>query len=428
MSDAHAQAMREEAEAAHRVKQAEAFQQDYQLNYQPLREMGYDGTNGGNKQQQTFFRFDFPEYGYDTNCPMHVICRAFYQGGVMRNLFLHTDVKIFTLMALVAKVFLPRLQQHKIAEVWINSLENFDVDDLKVMASMMAFFFVFYNGHCYARFQSCYNRVLSISNHCAGFYAWVTGHLYTDEAAMNNLCRYVLLLFHVVLAEIKPENEEKEWSELWDLLLKRNIITPHEAAVMSQRIFERQMPSAVAAQWGMRECHAVIESKVLPPPVAGKVGAMFFTLIDLTRDLRGYVKMPVPEMYYQMLNMLMYVYLMALILNIQPMEEGTVPFMHNIWNTVVDLCTMYSFFCLRELSVLLADPFGEDLCDINLNWYVVNSYNTARSMLISAKKFNEQMKVENHQRHEASEDLTLGEEPGANECQRSIAMMARRAH
>lgn len=126
------------------------------------------------------------------------------------------------------------------------------------------------------------------------------------------------------------------------------------------------------------------EDGAVPAPVAAFLYRSLEGLMHGLHALKGTIRMPVALAYFQLENLFVYVFVIAVALK-QPYEAalldsleatgsaasgaairrfGLVRFMASTFVTEV------TFLGIRELSIMLADPFGDDAVDLKLDRYL----------------------------------------------------------
>jgi predicted membrane chloride channel (bestrophin family) len=232
------------------------------------------------------------------------------------------------------------------------------VEDVPQLAQLITFIIVFYNSVCYARFLEAY----AVTNRCHSatltLCAAAVGTMRTAGGSYN-VARYALALFHLSVYEARGELS-------WETLRVRQLLSAAEEAALARAAGE--CPSDTVLAWLLEEVRlAWQDGATLPPPLGAQVSGLVCALAAQLHQLKGVVRMPVPFAYFSLLNLYVYVFCIAVAIANAHDESEDGSFVRF---AVATVATELTFLGIRELSIMLADPFGEDHVDLKLDRYL----------------------------------------------------------
>jgi len=289
---------------------------------------------------------ELSDHRYDPERPWQY---AFaWSDGVLRPLLRRVD---FWAIFVCAAVLRWSMQRYRF-ETGLDHM----VDDVPQFAQLIIFLLVFYNGVCYNRFLEAYK----VTNLCAvgttSLVSCAVGMMRTAGGS-HNLARFVLALFHLAVYEGRGAIS-------WETLRVRQLLTDVEV----ERLRDRggDCPSDIVLTWALEEVRLAWEGDALPPPVASQVCGQLSALMHNLHSLKSIIRMPVALAYFQLENLFVYVFVIAVALKEahDDLDANIVRFLFSLFVTEV------TFFGIRELSIMLADPFGDDAVDLKLDRYL----------------------------------------------------------
>lgn len=246
------------------------------------------------------------------------------------------------------------------------------MENLDEFKAVLAFFMVYFNVTCFNRFWCQYEtmmRALQQTNHVLSL---SLGMLSSDPASLLRLVRYVVALNYTFVWTIW----EKDDTSI-AMARSQQVFTAEEATELESCIH----PDNTVHAWVVKELNLQRIAGSLPPPVMSSVVTTVEQIKESWAEIGAHERMPIPQSYFYVLNLMTYVYLMADMLTenaIPRNERGDLEVILGVW------VTQFAFFLIRELGLLLADPWGEDFCDLNVESVLDEILESADELLMHA--------------------------------------------
>ena len=245
---------------------------------------------------------------------------------------------------------------------------------VSVPTTMMIFFLVFYSSQCYARYFQLYSHCVGIGGASMCWVGLVRLHLTDNTNAQWNCVRYNLAAAHLLYYSLSGGRLS---DEEWRVIRRRDLLTEEECAQVGS--FDGFKPFLLI-YWAMREVKSQLRAHVRgSDPVAAAFEWDEFQRIAF--ELRGHcsqianlIKQPVPWAYFHLLNVMVYIVLSLVAYILVPLAKWPVTMF-----TYVIICLI--FLGLKNLAVSMADPFGEEVTDFQIEKYLAGMYNHALSHL-----------------------------------------------
>jgi len=247
------------------------------------------------------------------------------------------------------------------------------------------FFLTFYNGNCYARYQSLYTACCDLMDATLLFVREMTITFKEPETWKHRLQATKWLLAAVDLFFMGVCGNKlnmKEWTEV----VKKGLLTKPEAQLLLKYPGPEVVP--ILTTWVMIAIGDALELPTFHERrdpawtcVRGQKIAHLHNRLDLlmSKLMKSYrlisetMAQPIPFAYWHLMNLVFSLnfLLLALIL---------ASFQH--WLTIVPFSmALMTFMGLREVSNQLADPFGDDIVDFPLAKYLDYTFDHAVCLL-----------------------------------------------
>jgi len=241
-----------------------------------------------------------------------------------------------------------------------------------VTGSLMTFFVVFYNGNVFSRYNKFYDLTKNLNENCLNVVMMLTREV-SDQRLKRKLVRMILASCFLFFFERTPveESEDKgsegnisnaEWAELVRLgLLDRK----QEARLKEHCLVlgKNAMPSLVLLHWSMKlyrlDPRFEVES-------CSELEKAYWDVRRMQDDVVEMLELPMPWQYFHIMNVMMMLNLMLWAYSFA-LEESH-------FASVIFLFVAAIFMGIRELSVALADPYGDDAADFPLNEWMNQLY------------------------------------------------------
>eukprot|EP00928_Gymnodinium_smaydae_P066007 TRINITY_DN4906_c0_g1_i2.p1 TRINITY_DN4906_c0_g1~~TRINITY_DN4906_c0_g1_i2.p1 ORF type:complete len:392 (+),score=65.00 TRINITY_DN4906_c0_g1_i2:48-1223(+) len=251
----------------------------------------------------------------------------------------------------------------------------------RITGALMTFFVVFYNGNVFSRYTKLYELTKNMNEHCL-----IVTSLFCKEVkdihVVRKLARMVLAACFLFFFERTPDESPtavgsismEEWNQLVGLGL-----IEHDELMMLQKhcreLGKRAIPSFMILQWTMKLYRYRIDRM-------HDIDKAVYDLRKCQQEIIELLELPMPFQYFHimnlmlMLNLCLWAYSLAL-------EDSYI-------GNVIFLTVQIMFQGLRELSVALADPYGEDAVDFPLNEWMSELYVRVSSLV------EDEWKMEDH--------------------------------
>ena len=262
-------------------------------------------------------------------------------------------------------------------------------------ASLLIFVAVFYSGQCYNRFFQMYSHCVGISAATMVWVGLVKLHIPTLDAEFEeaegrsspdpldhpsalhwNACRFVLAASHVLYYTFDGGKMEPDD---WETLRARKLLNVYE--IETVRKYNGYKPFLLI-YWGLVEVRHQLKEDGAVDDRWRAEGYNHFQ--ELAIELRAHcgqltnlLRQPVPWAYYHLVN-LMTVLVLALV------GYGFVGTAHMSLTSIAFAVVCLTTIGLKELAVAMADPFGDDVIDFQLEKFLAAMYQNALAHLEDA--------------------------------------------
>jgi len=255
-------------------------------------------------------------------------------------------------------------------DVTHNHLPRLDWRAGSVTTSLLIFFIVFYGSQSYGRFYTLYGHCIGIGGGCMEWTSLVKLHLMDDPNAQWNASRHVLAAMHLLyfgLRDVGPTVGIDE--DEWNTIRSRNLLSEEEIeTVKKYKGFKPFLP----VHWAMLEAEAQLRARsgdsaaatLLLQQMQGKA----FAFRGHCGQIVNLLKQPVPFPYFHLLSLMLILPLIIV---------GSILVPQGSWylTLTIDFVICLVLLGLKEVAVCLADPFGDDSVDFNVDVFLQAAYN-----------------------------------------------------
>lgn len=263
-------------------------------------------------------------------------------------------------------------------EEWTQSASDRQLPKLSWKAgalttSLLIFFIVFYGSQSYSRFYTLYGHCIGLGGATMEWTALVKLHLIPEPGARWNAVRYILAAMHVMyfgLRDVGPTAGVDE--EEWETIRTRQLLTPGEVdTIKAYKGFKPFLP----VHWAMMEAekqlriadHSDSKSETL---MLQQLQEKAFAFRGHCGQIHNLLQQPVPFPYFHILNLMLVITLTIVAYILVP--EGD-------WYLTLFIQFIASLVLLglKEVAICLADPFGDDAVDFNVDVFLQAAYKNA---------------------------------------------------
>jgi predicted membrane chloride channel (bestrophin family) len=244
---------------------------------------------------------------------------------------------------------------------------------LSVPTGLLAFFVVFFNGHCYTRFLSFYGATTGMMGATQELIELIAVHLADEPEARWDAIRYAVS--SILLTYMKVEqtgNDRKETTisqEEWESLLSHihaadatfpPLLTYHEVSMLIKHgntFVPLHAWTIRALKYGFSRGDVGVHSTTF--------AAAEDCVLRIRRSIaliNNTLAMPIPLAYFHMLNLIMYVNYTLMAFSFTQIEPRL--------SSIFMFIALIIFTGLREMSAALSNPFGEDDVDFPIKQYM----------------------------------------------------------
>lgn len=232
-----------------------------------------------------------------------------------------------------------------------------------ITGSLMTFFVVFYNGNVFARYNKLYELTKNMNESCLYAVSIISREI-SDKNLVRKLTRMLLASAFLFFFERTESSDDgnisaREWNQLKNL----GLLNDEETELLKDHCKKLgrhcSMPSFMLIQWSMR----------LYRKKSARLGELEKTYWMIRRcqdDVVELMELPMPFQYFHIMNLMMMLNLTlwAYSLALEPSYFASIIFMF----------VQLVFQGIRELSVALSDPYGDDEADFPLDDWMTQLY------------------------------------------------------
>eukprot|EP00928_Gymnodinium_smaydae_P066006 TRINITY_DN4906_c0_g1_i1.p1 TRINITY_DN4906_c0_g1~~TRINITY_DN4906_c0_g1_i1.p1 ORF type:complete len:373 (+),score=65.17 TRINITY_DN4906_c0_g1_i1:70-1119(+) len=242
----------------------------------------------------------------------------------------------------------------------------------RITGTLMTFFIVFYNGKVFDRYARLYKLTKDMNEHCLIVTSYLCREI-RDVHLVRKLVRMVMaacfLFFFERTPDLSPTSVGCISQEEWAQLVALGLLEPddlHAVQKHCKELGKRAIPSFILIQWIMKLYRCRIDRM-------HNVDMSLYNLRKCQQEIIETLELPMPFHYFHlmnlmiMLNLSLWAYALAL-------EDSYI-------GNVIFLALQVMFQGLRELSVNLADPYGDDAVDFPLDQWMSELYVRASSLV-----------------------------------------------
>eukprot|EP00928_Gymnodinium_smaydae_P096932 TRINITY_DN8664_c0_g1_i1.p1 TRINITY_DN8664_c0_g1~~TRINITY_DN8664_c0_g1_i1.p1 ORF type:complete len:390 (+),score=97.53 TRINITY_DN8664_c0_g1_i1:264-1433(+) len=232
----------------------------------------------------------------------------------------------------------------------------------QITGPLMTFFVVFYNGNVFARYQLLYELSRNMNENCLYIVSIADKEL-KNKALLRKLarlllCSTILFFFERTRCNTGGHLSPKEWEQLLNI----GLVTPAECRHLKEHTKKAEpysFPSFLVLHWSMKLYRS--HSNRIPD-----LDKSYFAVRKCQEEVMEVMDLPMPFQYFHimnfmlMLNLFLWSYALAL-------DDS-------VFAPLIYFFAQLMFQGLRELSVALSDPFGDDDTDFPLNEWMTQLY------------------------------------------------------
>jgi len=251
----------------------------------------------------------------------------------------------------------------------------------KLMAGMqylMTFFITFYNSQCFERFKTLYPLCNELVNSTIRFTQEMTTSLPDPSLDMHRtaMSKYLLV---VVFEYFMMVTGGKPTPDNWKMLKRKGLLTEAEAEMLS--MFPGGKATFVVTTWVLQILRHALEQDVMwiegksqqTMHVYNRHNQHMTTLLGACLRIGDLMAMPIPFVYYHLMNVILTLNIMLLIL---------LPALFRTYMTVFPASVaLLIYMGLREVAAALADPFGQDPTDFPIAAFINQGFDHAICIL-----------------------------------------------
>jgi len=239
--------------------------------------------------------------------------------------------------------------------------------------SLLIFFIVFYGSQSYGRFYTLYGHCIGLGGATMEWTALVKLHLIQEPAARWNGVRYILAAMHIMYFGLRDVGattgiDEEEW----ETIRSRHLLT--EGEIDTIKAYKGYKPF-LPVHWAMQEAEAQL--LIVDPTDSKSETLMLQQLQEKAFAFRGHcgqitnlLKQPVPFPYFHVLNLMIVVTLTVVAYILLWMGKFYL-------TLVIQFIVSLVLLGLKEVAICLADPFGDDAVDFNVDVFLMAAYKNA---------------------------------------------------
>jgi len=244
------------------------------------------------------------------------------------------------------------------------------------LVSLLSFFIVFYGNQCYTRFYKMYDLSKALVGCCQEWATLARTFLPNKGVVRWNATRHIvaaLQLEYFSLTSNKVNDDE------WEALIEHSLLTKAECDLVGS--FKGFKPMLLIG-WALKE---VEEQLGIGHGRDNKYFGEYNTFLHTAFKMRGAcaaivgtLGQPVPFPYFHLLTFMLSstCLLVGLVLPSFASDVAT-----SIFCMISYMLFSFVFIGLRALAISLADPFGEDAVDLEVNKFAASARNHVISFL-----------------------------------------------
>lgn len=256
-----------------------------------------------------------------------------------------------------------------------------------VTGSLMTFFVVFYNGNVFGRYNKFYDLTKQLNENCLTVVSSLIREL-SNPPLKRKLIKMILASCFLFFFERTPSVSEGDEDthnvspSEWAALLRLGLIDQQQEIRLKEHcrtLKQNSMPSLLLLHWSMKLYRLETEKN-------NELEKAYWEIRRVQDDVVEMLELPMPWQYFHIMNLMM---MLNLILWAYAFALEPSHFASPIFVFVAAI-----FMGIRELSVALADPYGDDAADFPINdWmnqlyvrvqYLSNEDFTAEDMMLQS--------------------------------------------
>lgn len=238
--------------------------------------------------------------------------------------------------------------------------------DMTHAVSLLTFFLAFYTSTCHQRFNEQYSGIKAIEGHMRSCAIKVRNLFKAEEEIaqldMMELFRFLCASYFLLFVRLYDGSLHKfNLSSAVD----RGLVTLEEEAILKNHSESMQCMKMIS--WAFGHLYRVAEREEMEPLDLGSTAKDILLMRGQMNQVTYKYQMPIPLGYYHVITVLtitvtvLFSYAMAYSTAIAP------ELCWLVWSIVV-----FGLLGMREVAIQLAEPFGDDDCDLPVDNYVYN--------------------------------------------------------
>lgn len=235
-----------------------------------------------------------------------------------------------------------------------------------VTGSLMTFFVVFYNSNVFARYNQFYVLTKNLNESCLNVVLQLSIEV-KEHKVKRKLVRMMLASCFIFFFERTPsQSTEAAYGMLskaeWDHLARLGLIDKVQEKQLQahcRALGNNAVPSYKLLQWSMTLCHHHVDRCV-------ELDKGYWTVRRNQNDVLEMLEMQTPWQYFHIMSLMMVVNLSLWAYSFG-LEASHI-------SSMIYLLATCIFMGIRELSITMADPYGDDAADFPLNDWMHQLY------------------------------------------------------
>ncbi|KAL1507731.1 hypothetical protein AB1Y20_007344 [Prymnesium parvum] len=238
-------------------------------------------------------------------------------------------------------------------------------------SSLFAFFLIFYQSQCYSRFYALYGHCVALGGGLMEWSSLVRQHMPYNPDVQWNCVRFMLAALNVEYYGLRDAGVD---DDEWKIIKDRGLLTQRE--VDRLKAYDGFKPF-LPVYWALGEC----KEHLWTPGKTSQANVLRMQMLEdkalkfrgHTSQIINHLKQPVPFPYFHVLNLMLVVALVTIAYAL--VKEG-----HIGMTFVVLSVYMVCVLGLKSVAVQLADPFGTDEVDFDLETFMKGAQKNALAL------------------------------------------------
>lgn len=226
-----------------------------------------------------------------------------------------------------------------------------------VTGSLMTFFVVFYNGNVFTRYNALYTLTMGIVENTVYVVSLLDREI-DNKDLVRRLTRWVIASVVIHFASLTGGLTDEAWLSYRNFGLLRTIEMDH-LIDHCKHLGSSALPEFLPMHWSMK----IYRRKL---PRVPDLDRAFFQVLKNQQDITRIMTLPMPFQYFHLMNLMM-------LLNLG-LWSYTLAMVDSYFAPLIFFFIQLMFQGLRELTIGLSDPFGDDDVDFPLSSWLTGLY------------------------------------------------------